>query len=256
MHLLPIPVLSDPNDARAAQVFVDVVADGIPVRMLLDSGTHRTWIPHRESIRVVGTEDGKPLVRLEMLRWGSLEVPDLVVAMNEPGWPHPPLLGMDILGSHACHFRFTSGVLELDGEPPGDDLFPLATEPHKTPTVPLRWPGRATHALWDTGAGIGIVNRSWAEANPEIVTITKEFGTGTDASGRTGRNPKGRFAPCRIGRAEFPEQKCGIARLDGALTNMSLTVGMPLISQADWYMDFPRRRWFAQPSYTDGPANA
>lgn len=228
----------------------------VPIRMLLDTGTYRSSVPYRDELTdrpqgnsrsgtgrgVLGSGNhDEALVQLEALEWGSLTARGLTVNMNPLGWPHPPLLGMDVLGSHACHFRFSEGVLELDGPATSDALLPLPAQSDKTPAVPVQWEGTTIEAVWDTGAGITVVDRTWAEAHPEIVTISHEFGTGTDAYGKTGRNPKGRLAPCRIGHATFPEQDCGLPDLSGL--NIDIILGLPLISHANWYMDFPRRRW-------------
>lgn len=250
MHSLAIPVVPDPNDSRAVQVFVDVVADGVPVRMLLDTGAFRTAVPFREQAEQLSAPDrdtsspAEPLIRLRTLQWDSLAVRDLAPSMQAPGWPHPPPLGNDVLGAYRCYFRFSAGVLEVDGPPPPtDELLQLPTAPGSHPRVPVQWDGTTVDALWDTGAGITIVSRAWAEEHPEIVTITSEFGSGTDAYGRSGSNPKGRLAPCRIGNVDFPEQDCGVANHAVA----RITLGLPLISQADWYLDFPAQRWVNSP---------
>jgi hypothetical protein len=250
---LPLPVVPDPSSPRARQVLLDAVVDGVPVRMLLDTGTYRSSVPYSDALADGLQPDGRPdtntgvgqhdekLVQLETLTWGSLTARGLTVSLQSPGWPHPPLLGMDVLGSHACHFRFTESVLELDGTSPSDMFLPLPTPSHKTPVVPVQWGETTVDAVWDTGAGITLVDRTWAEARPEIVTITHEFGTGTDVFGNTGRNPKGRLAPCRIGNVTFPEQDCGVPDLSHL--GITMFLGLPLISHADWYMDFPQRRW-------------
>jgi Aspartyl protease len=263
---LPLPVVPDPASPRARQVFLDAVADDVPVRMLLDTGTYRSSVPYRDALADrsqreaadlnglerhvdqpgggvftgVGHHD-ETLVQLETFRCGALTARGLTVSLQLPGWPHPPMLGMDVLGRHACHFRFTEGVLELDGPAPTDAFLPLPTPSNKTPAVNVQWGETTIDAVWDTGAGITLVDRAWAQAHPEIVTISHEFDTGTDVYGNTGRNPRGRLAPCRIGNVTFPEQDCGVPDLAGL--NITMFLGLPLISQTDWYMDFPHRRW-------------
>jgi hypothetical protein len=256
---LPLPVVPDVSDPRARQVLLDVVADGVPVRMLLDTGTFRSSVPYRDALAgrvqrnassgggVFSSGDvSETFVQLGALEWGSLTARDLTVTMDSPGWPHPPLLGMDVLGPHACHFQFDEGSLELDGPAPSEALLPLQTPSNKTPVVPVQWEQTAINAVWDTGAGITLVDQAWAEAHPEIVGIAQEFGTGTDVHGTTSRHPMGRLAPCRIGQATFPEQDCGVLDLSGI--NIEMILGLPLISHANWYMDFPQQRWSNQNS--------
>jgi hypothetical protein len=220
---LPLPVIPDPNSSRACQVFADTIVDGAPARMLLDTGTSQSYVPYREAL-----QPGD--VHVETLQWGALIARNLSVTMNAPDWPH------------ICDFRFGDGILELDQSASASDLLPLPTPADRTPAVPVHWGSASTTAVWDTGSGITIVNRSFAEAHPEIVSISAEFGRGTGITGETGRNPKGRLAPCRIGKVLFPEQDCGVTNSLG-LDGIDIILGLPLISSANWYMDFPRRRW-------------
>ncbi len=236
---LPLPVIPDPNSSRACQVFADAIVDGIPARMLVDTGTYRSFVPYRDTF-----EPSEVLV--QTLQWGALTARNLTVTMNPPDWPHPSLLGMDVLGSHICDFRFGESILELDRPAPALDLLPLPTPSDRTPAVPVSWASASTTAVWDTGAGITIVNRSWAEAHPDIVRISSESGHGTDITGASGRNPKGRLAPCRIGQVSFPEQDCGVTNSPG-MDGIDIILGLPLISNANWYMDFPGRRWTNSP---------
>jgi hypothetical protein len=199
---LPLQVIPDPNDSRACQAFADTVVDGIATRMLLDTGTYRSFVPYRYTLPSV--EADERLVRVSTLQWGPLCARNLTVTMNPPDWPHPALLGMDVFGSHVCDFRFGEGILELDQSPQNHELLPLPTPSDRTPAVPISWASASTTAVWDTGAGITIVNHAWAETHPDIVSISDELGRGTGITGVAGRNPRGRLAPCRIGQVNFP----------------------------------------------------
>lgn len=250
---LPIPVTADPDDPRACQIFLDAVVDGVVMSMLLDSGAYRSSVPHEEAFtsgvlpeeELIST-DRRPterrVVRINRLTWGSLTATDLTVDMEPRG--RPGLLGMDMLGSHACHFRFSEGLLEADGPPPAGPLLPLPTPPNRAPLLSVEWGETTVSAVWDTGGGITTVDRTWALAHPDLVAITAEFGTGTDWHGRTQTNPRGRLSSCRIGEVTFPEQDCGVvANWPAPLKAIPIIVGLPLISQANWYMDFPNKRW-------------
>jgi hypothetical protein len=152
------------------------------------------------------------------------------------------VLGMDVLGDRSCWFRFSAGVLEVDATPP-PHVLPLHTQPHQMPRIELAWAGVSTRAGWDTGAGITLVDETWARAHPDVVTILPEIGQGTDSSGATASGNKARIASCRVGDVTFPEQDCGIPDLSFFKGALVVFAGLPLISQVDWYIDFPGRRW-------------
>lgn len=66
--------------------------------------------------------------------------------------------------------------------------------------------------------------------------------TGAEAS-----HPWGRLAGCRIGGKEFSEQICAVldfSDLNATLASpIEVVLGLYLIWQASWFMDFPGRRW-------------
>ncbi len=259
MLTVPLLVLPDPVDAFALQSWVDVIADGVPLRMLVDTGGARTEVPRIGALAELVQEgmsegrgaSGSPsqdaLARLPTLQIGDLTVTDLLVGLPQPDWPHPPVLGMDVLGSHACHFRFDDQEFDLGGPPDLESWMPLATEPHTAPVVDVHWESTSVSALWDTGAGITIVDRGWAESHPDAVTILTETRDGADSTGAPVAGVEGWLAGCTAGSLSFPAQLCvvvDLAALNAHLPSpIHVILGLPQISQASWFMDFPRRRW-------------
>lgn len=259
MVIIPLDIRPDPDDDHAQQAWVDATADGATLRLLLDTGTYRSSLPYvepfasrpREAVAggrgVFGVPAGEILVEVDQLTTGEVTTRDLVLQLQPEGWQHPSLLGMDVLGSHRCDFHFT-GRARIDLDADEDALWlPLATEPHRTPTVEVIWDDTSVQAIWDTGAGTTIVDRTWADRHPEIVTMRNERGHGIDVTGTGSSHPWGTMAPCEIGGIEFGEQTCGV--VDFAAMNATLTspiqviIGLPLIVQATWWMDFPSRRY-------------
>ncbi|SDS56742.1 Aspartyl protease [Friedmanniella luteola] len=261
MPRIPLVVLPDPEDESCLQAWTDVVADGVPLRLLLDTGTPRSAVPHvapfatrarqttqggRGAFAVAAIEE--VLVETDAVRTGDLVTPDLLVQLQPEGWRHPGLLGMDVLGSHRCDFHFDVPRIDLDGgEPPGAAWYPLATAPQSTPTVAVSWDQTSLDALWDTGAGATLVDQSWASRHSEIVSVRPETGRGTDVTGAEANHHWGTLATCRIGQATFAEQRCAVVDLSALNATLEqpveVVLGLPLIVQASWAMDHPRRRW-------------
>jgi hypothetical protein len=159
MLRVPLLVLPDPVDALALQSWVDVVADGGALRMLVDTGSALREVPMT----------------------GSL----------------------------------------------------------------ARRPVEGT-ALWDTGAGMTVVDRDWAESHPDAVTVLTETSDGTDATGNTVAVVQGWLASCTIGGVTFPDQPGAVVDLSELNAHLAIPIhlglGLPQISQASWYMDFPQGR--------------
>jgi hypothetical protein len=262
---IPLVVLPDPEDERGLQSWTDAVADGVPLRLLVDTGTPRSAVPHVTPFATRPrriTEGGRGafgasaeeemLVEADALRVGDLVTRKLMVQLQPEGWRHPGLLGMDVLGSHRCDFHFDVPRIDLDHpERPPAAWYPFTSAPHRTPTVQVEWDETSVNAVWDTGAGATLVDQSWASRHPDIVAIHSETGRGIDVTGAEASHHWGTMAPCRIGGADFAEQTCAVVDLSDVNATLSspweVVVGLPLIAQASWCMDYPRRRWTLWP---------
>lgn len=256
MHTAVMSLLPDGPDAL--QAWVDVTADNVSLRMLLDTGSATTNVPHVEPFAsritaasntgksAFGTVSSTPVAHVDAFHVGDLVVDDLLVGVQPADWPHPPLLGIDVLSPHLCHFQFDAGRLEMDGEAPRSAWIPLPTG-KGIPAVDVSWGHTSVSAIWDTGASMTVVDQSWALAHPDVVAILQETDTGTDSSGETRSGQTGRLAACRIGNVDFAEQRCGIADFSAfngqSASPLRMFVGLPLISQATWAFDFLRHRW-------------
>lgn len=247
-----------PDGSDALQAWIDATADNVNLRMLLDTGSAGTDVSRLEPFAsritdasstgksAFGTVSSTPIAHVHALRVGDLVVEDVLVGVQPADWPHPPLLGMDVLSPHLCHFQFGSERLEMDGELPQSAWLPLKTG-KDIPAVDVRWGQTSVSAIWDTGAGMTLVDQTWALAHPDVVTILRETGTGTDSSGHTRSGPTGQLAACRIGNVDFDEQRCGIVDFSDfnaqSASPLCMFVGLPLMSQATWAFDFPGQRW-------------
>jgi hypothetical protein len=101
--------------------------------------------------------------------------------------------------------------------------------------------------VWDTGAGATLVDQSWASEHADIVSVHPETGRGIDVTGAEASPYWGTMAPCRIGHADFAEQICAVIDFSGINATLAspveVVIGLPLIAQASWCMDYPGRRW-------------
>lgn len=273
MSLMTVVVSPDPDDSRAVQAWVDVTVDGSPLRMLLDTGSGRSAIPastlpkteapQSSSGRgVSGSESMNQRGQVGCLSLpGAHSCPGLVVDVLPDGWAHPALLGRDVLQGHTCDFRFTDGTIEIDPNSPPASLRVCGPEDEtRALAVTIRWPNSEVTAVWDTGAGIAIVDRSWALDHPDAVAFTDIGGEGTDATGTAVTGVHGTLAAYTIAGIDFPEQPCGIVDLSSLNAQMTEPIrvifGLPQIVQANWYLDASSATLSIYPKTDDRPGTA
>jgi hypothetical protein len=256
---VPLITEPDPDDPGCATVLVEGTVAGRPYRFVLDTGAARTQLAADEytAAQPVVAQDissgafsgrtADPVVTVTDVVIGPLRAATLEVARVPGGGPGPRnVLGMDVLGRYACHFRLGTGVLEVEASPAARADQELLVGPRGHPYVGVHWPGVTAQASWDTGAGATVVNREFWLAHPGLF---EEIGTstGTDSNGTQAETPVLRMAGPVIGHRAFAGHSAVAVDLSGVNAGlehpMDLILGYPTLRQADWLFDFPARRW-------------
>jgi hypothetical protein len=264
VHRVPLITEPDEDEPEFASVWVEATIASRPYRMLLDSGAARSQLPADEyttSLEAVGRDSSSAtfgaaiddvLVDVRELAVGSLRIPALEVTRGARG---PALLGLDVLGQHRCHLRPGEALLDLDGPDPGRDASELLVGQRGHAHVELAWPGVSALGCWDTGAGATVVDVGFWHRHPDLFT---EVGSsaGSDAGGHQADTPVLAMAGPEIGGRIFHRHlvvAVDLAPLNSTLDMpLDLIIGYPTIRQADWFFDFPARRW----SVTSAPQPA
>jgi hypothetical protein len=156
---------------------------------------------------------------------------------------------MDLLKDHCFHFFFAESRVAVDPpyeSGPGYPLQDLFLGSRFHPYVPVRFGEREASAVWDTGAGITVVDLGLIRENPDHF---QEEGRsrGTDSGGAQMDTPMFLMTGMTIANHLFPPHR--VAGVDlGPVnatteTRMDLTLGYSTLSKADWLFDFPRKKW-------------
>jgi hypothetical protein len=259
MRQLQLIIEPDPDDPGCAAVLAEGTVAGRPYRFVVDTGAARTQLGADEytsalaavtqdiSSGAFGGQVADPVVTVTDLAIGPLRAATLEVARVPGDGPAPRnVLGMDVLGRYACHFRLGAAVLELETAPAARADQDLLVGPRGHPYVDVLWPGVTGRACWDTGAGATLVNRDFWLGHPELF---EEIGVsvGTDSTGARAQTPLLRMAGPVIGHRAFTAHSAFAVDLSGANAGleypMDLILGYPTLRQADWLFDFPAKRW-------------
>jgi len=249
-------IVADDNDPGCASVMVDGTVDGRSYRCLLDTGTGRThivaddFISEFAPLRQIASSgvfapSNDVLIQLPDVTVGALSRRPCEVVRLDVGQPGARnLLGMDLMKTHRCDFLFDDGRLVIDSPGQLETSHDLHLDDADHPYVGVRFPELTAQAVWDTGAGITIVDRGFLATHPESF---HEFGssTGTDATGAQVETPTFVVSEMTIGGVRFSPHR--VAAVDLAPANatlarpMDLILGFTTLVQANWHFDFSRQ---------------
>jgi hypothetical protein len=193
----------NPDNLGCATVRVDAAVDGRTYRLVLDSGAARTgmrsdaWIDAlpsnaRHESSGVFAATSEDLIVLPSITLGPLIITDVQATRAAVG---ESLLAMDVLGAAAIRIDLDRAELTIEASGTASLPWTLERSPHGHPFVDLRWPDATGRAIFDTGAGITVVDTSFARA-PESVHPRR-----TDHGHRLVRH-RGNGRPVRDGRRD------------------------------------------------------
>ena len=267
MSAIKLIVEPDEEEPGAAEIWVDGYVDGRPYRFLLDTGAARSSLvsdTYTSGIVSLDSDESSglfasarsDLITVDELELGPISRREFVVTRAAPNAKgHANIIGMDLLSTHSCHFKFSEERLLIDPHSPPVDAgeeHAMRLDARLHPYVEAALGVTAASAVWDTGASLTVV------ASDLVRRLEGHFrpagtSTGTDAAGVSRATPMFVMQGLHIGDGEFPPLK--VAQVDLAQLNADLEIPMDMIlgynalSQADWFMDFPARQW----AFTRGP---
>lgn len=241
---------------------VDGTIDGHPYRFVVDTGAARTHVVadaftsgfpslrrHDSSGAFAASNDvliELPDVTVGSMHRGPIEVVRLPV--GQPGGRN--LLGMDVLKAYRCHFLFDQQRLVVGHSEPGGISHDLRMDHVAHPYVDVRFPDSTAQTVWDSGAGITVVDQGFLMRHAKWFRRAS-FSVGTDATGAQVETPTFIMAETSIGGVAFASHRVAAVDLspaNAALTEpMDMILGYTTLRQASWLFDFPAQRWAVAP---------
>ena len=250
MTSVPLIIEPDPDNPGCATVRVDAAVDGRTYRFVLDSGAARTgmrsdaWIDAlpsdaRHESSGVFAAMSEDLIVLPSIALGPLIVTDVQAARSAVGGG---VLAMDVLGAAAIRIDLDRAELTIEASGTAPLPWTLDRSPRGHPFLDLRWPDVTGRALFDTGAGISMVDTSFVRAHPDLFSHAGET-VGTDSSGTEATVDLYDMDAVTIGDRGFAPTRVAVVDLPQDVGRMDVILGYPTIRQAVWVFDFPANRW-------------
>ncbi len=258
MSVLNLIIQPDADEPGAAEVFVDGALDGHSYRFLLDTGAAVSRVARdgytaqfpsvsrRQTSGAFSTRSDD-LITVPRLGLGPIAREHFTLARAASDLPQArSLIGMDLLQDFACIFRFRASRLELNPPSLTYDLHDLTLSRRGHPFLDVWLGSVAARAVWDTGAGMTVVDTGFIQRHDDLFQPAGET-EGTDSGGASCRTTIYEMTPATIGGREFPAQR--VAGVDLQLVSaradipLDMIVGYSTMRAADWVFDFPGRQW-------------
>jgi hypothetical protein len=256
---VPLEIEPDPDAPECATVRVVCGVASGELRCVLDSGARQTEIVDGATLianRRFDSVHSRKIFSASLVERGDLPELSLAgvrrtvlpVTITPPDTHAENLLGIDFLHGHAWRISLASRLLASVNVDAEDVPWRIRRGPHGHLCLDLRWGMTGANAIWDTGAGITVVDRSFAAEHPDLF-VSQGRATGTDGTSSQETDLALMRGPV-IESLRFTDSIAAIVDLSEPSRHhgerIDLILGYPLISQADWIVDLRLDRWSAQ----------
>lgn len=259
MNQIKLKYKYDDERQDTAEVWIEGFVDNTPQRFILDTGCATTSLYLNEfsekyisqgSRQYSGTFGSAicEFINVSKIGCGPIQKKDITIVRTQAGGNDKNLFGMDLLKDHIFHFLPKHQVVEILTELPPDNykFNPLFLDSGSIPFIELEFFNQTAIAVWDTGAGVTIVDRAFLKRNSEFFDLDG-ITTGTDSTGRTFETETFLMKSIWIGHNLFPPHRVVPIDLShiGSKTGrgMDFILGFSTLRLANWLMDFQGRKW-------------
>ncbi|HWA66300.1 MAG TPA: hypothetical protein VG899_08020 [Mycobacteriales bacterium] len=248
-YRIPVECVPDPVVSGCGHFLVDIEVDGNVVRAALDTGVPRTLLfDVPSSAALVGTRRTSGAFGVgEVAEWevgeirlGSLRAGPVTVHHISRGRERHPVVGLDVLGQGSWQLAPGSRTLVTHVPFLGGSTLRSAANGHLL--TEMRWSDGVASALWDTGAGITLIDRRFAAAHPHLFQPAG-VAKATDITGANSEVELANVPGYEIEGVPFVGHLVAITDLPAVPEPIDAAIGFPTIVQARWTVDLRARRW-------------
>ena len=257
MQKIDLIIKHDDELKDTAEVHVSATVDNQVVDFILDTGCSITTLFYNDfsaSYKVIeqGEYSGafgtskKDKILVDHISLASLKKSNLNISRTPQGGNNKNLLGMDFLGETYFELHLSDEKLIISGDKVESYKNELTFDSGKIPFIDISFEDRVAKAVWDTGAGITIVDKAFVEVNKHLFEDAGTT-TGTDSTGTSFETPVYFIKYIEIAGFKFPKHRVvpiDLAHL-GPKTGrgMDFILGYSTLKLAHWAMDFKNKKW-------------
>lgn len=258
MKEIELIIKPDENESEVAEVLVQGKIDGRNYSFLLDSGAASTtlvsdkYIGNLETFKKstahgVFSSSEEDLIKISKIEIGPINMECVEVKrLNKEYISARNLVGMDVLKDFSFELCFDKSRMVINPELYDANYQELVLGKKYHPYIELFLQEIRANAVWDTGAGVTVVDLNFIKENPNSFEEV-EKSKGVDYTGAGQETPMFIMKTPKIADIEFPSHK--VAGVDLSYVNrtteipMDIILGYSTLSKANWFMDFPNKKW-------------
>lgn len=259
MRDLQLIIQPDPEEAHAAEIYVDGQLGKHEYRFLLDTGAGKSSVVYDDYTATfpavdqhtssgVFAEHTEDVISVPRVSIGAIAQENFQVTRAAKDQPHVrTLIGMDLLKDYCFHFLFDESRAEINPPPlTGINFQPLTIDSKFHPYLEVKFERVTAHAVWDTGASLTVVDSNFVAKHADLFTPVGAS-VGTDSTGAQVETPMYTLSAAQIGGHTFAPHTC--ASVDLSQVNamieipMDFILGYSTLQKARWVFDFPAKRW-------------
>ncbi len=258
MNSFDLIIKHDLEEEDAAEILVNGFIDDKSYQFLFDTGANTTRVRNDDYINrfeSFGSKDTYGVfskmknesIIVPKFTLGPMEKTDFQMYRYDQDSTAHNIIGMDFLHDHSYYFNFIENKVEIDKEVCEDlEFFDLHIGNKVKPYVDAFLGETKVSAIWDTGAGITVVDSSIVQKYPEYFERINDV-QGTDSTGASTTTPMYMMQSMIIGNYQFPTLK--VIEIDLSSLNeklekpMEIILGYNSLNKANWLLDFVNRKW-------------
>lgn len=241
-----------------AEIWIDGQVDGSSQRFILDTGCSRTSLYFSDfsakytslGSRQYSSAFGPAMsdfIKVSQISSGPIQHSDIIIARTASGGNDKNLFGMDLLKNSILHFLPRQKKVEfLSNSSFITHSQNLYLDSGSIPIIELDINNKAAIAVWDTGAGITIVDQKFLIQNSDLFFSCGQT-QGTDSAGHSFETEIYLMKSIKIGDYFFPEHR--VVPIDLNHLNphtgrrIDFILGYSTLRHANWLIDFPAKKW-------------
>lgn len=260
-----LKIVHDDDEPEAGEFFITGFVDSKPVELFLDTGATFTSVVGQSFLQnypvekkmefqgIGGVSQSGEVICVKGISIGNKSLENQSVVRVQEGFGRKSTVGIDLFKDQAFFFDSKNRSLRFDvhSRAKSMDLHPLSIgkKGHIYLPAQVGLNGMTVESIWDTGAGLTLVDISVVNDNLSNFEFVKKS-SGDDTTGTSMILSFYKMKYLKVGSNEYRDLLVLAADLAGVRNaigeDVRMAFGFNAIVQHNWYFDLKNRKWHSE----------